>query len=102
MLRGSWDASGFCKIATPNVLLSVTSFVRILTLSLPMMRIPAPDGIFSRSPSVDVLGRLLASIRFVAMSTSLVSVRGLKGSTIARTPVLFPVTTLPRTSCLTE
>jgi len=36
-------------------------------------------------------------MRFDAMSTSLVSVRGLEASTIARTPVLFPVTMLPRT-----
>jgi hypothetical protein len=70
--------------------------------ALDAMRTPAPEGILARSPSVDVLGRLLASMRFVAMSTSLVSVRGLKGSTIARTPVPFPVMTLPRTMTLSE
>jgi len=55
------------------------------------------NGILSRSPSVDVFCRLLAFMRFAAISTSLVSVRGLEESTIAKTPVLFPVTMLPRT-----
>ena len=58
ILRGSCAASGFWIIATPNVLLPVTSFVRILTWSLPTIRTPAPDGILARSPSVNVLGPL--------------------------------------------
>jgi len=51
-MRGSSDASGFCNIPTPRALFRVTSFVRILTLSLPTMRGTDVPNLFRAKPSV--------------------------------------------------